>query len=323
MKTLRLILGDQLNHSHSWFETKCEDTVYCMFEMRQETDYVTHHIQKIVAFFKAMRLFAAQLESRGHKVIYYRINDSRNQQRLGENIQAIIEEYNIDKFEYQLPDEYRLDRQLDELCEVLDIASARVDSEHFLCKRQDLDEFFNTRKNYVMESFYRSIRKSYDILMEDGKPVGGKWNYDHDNRSPLKKGHKVKEYSPRVHPVEDVLKDIEKAGIEYIGRIEPEKFIWPVDRRSALDALDTFLKYGLAQFGTYQDAMHDRYPFLYHSRLSFALNSKLINPMEVVAKTRDYWKSHPDIDISNVEGFIRQIIGWREYMRGIYWAHMP
>ena len=193
MKTLRLILGDQLNHNHSWLQEVNDDVTYCLFEMRQETDYVQHHIQKVVGFFSAMRSFSDELIAKNHQVIYYQINDERNQQDLVKNLHQIIENNSIERFEYLYPDEYRLDKQLKEFCDELSIENEVLDSEHFYTSRTELKVFFEGKKQYLMENFYRSNRKNYEILMElDGKtPLTGKWNYDASNRKKLPKKIKL------------------------------------------------------------------------------------------------------------------------------------
>ncbi len=172
MKTLRLILGDQLNIQHSWFKNSSKKHIYCLFEMRQETDYVKHHIQKVIGFFLAMRQFAEDLKKDGHKVIYFKISDDRNTQSLEENLCLLIEENNIEKLEYQLPDEYRLDQQLSKFCEKVDISSQAYDTEHFYTKREELADFFKGKKQLLMESFYRHMRKKHDVLMDGDEPEG-------------------------------------------------------------------------------------------------------------------------------------------------------
>ncbi|MEM6297100.1 MAG: cryptochrome/photolyase family protein, partial [Bacteroidota bacterium] len=181
-KALRLVLGDQLNAQHSWFSETDGSVTYVLMEMRQATDHVRHHVQKVVAFFLAMRAFADKLEEEGHQVIYLKLDDENNQQDLTENLKSLIEENEFKRFEYLLPDEYRLDEQLKQFCEGLDIETEAVDSEHFLVGRMYVEKFFEKKKTYLLESFYRQMRKDFDILMESGEPAGGKWNYDAANR---------------------------------------------------------------------------------------------------------------------------------------------
>ena len=324
MKTLRLILGDQLNIKHSWFEDPNDDVLYCMFEMRQETDYVKHHIQKVIGFFAAMRQFSEDLKGDGHKVEYYKINSKKNTQDLTENLKKIIEEKSIENFEYIRPDEYRLDKQLSDFCEALEIDSANVSAEHFYTQRNDLAEFYEGNKKWVMEKFYRHMREKHDILMNSGQPEGGKWNYDKSNRNKWKGEDEIPHYKYFRNDVEDVVSDIQKANIETIGKFETKTFDYPIDRKQALEQVKYFCEELLVHFGDYQDAMHTEQEYLFHSRISFAMNLKIISPKDVVNTTMNYYHKHgDDIDISQVEGFVRQIIGWREYMRGMYWAYMP
>jgi len=324
MKTLRLILGDQLNIKHSWFEDAKEDVLYCMFEMRQETDYVKHHIQKVIGFFAAMRQFSEDLNEAGHKVEYYKINSKKNTQNLTENLKKIIEDKSIEKFEYIRPDEYRLDEQLNDFCDALDIESSDVSAEHFYTKREDLAEFYEGKKKWVMEKFYRHMREKHDILMNSGQPEGGKWNYDKSNRNKWKGEDDIPHYKYFRNNVENIVSDIENADIETIGKFETKTFDYPIDRKQALEQVKYFCEELLVHFGDYQDAMHTEQEYLFHSRISFAMNLKIISPKDVVNTTMNYYHKHGDnIDISQVEGFVRQIIGWREYMRGMYWAYMP
>jgi deoxyribodipyrimidine photolyase-related protein len=324
MKTLRLILGDQLNHNHSWFQEVNDDVMYCLFEMRQETDYVQHHIQKVVGFFSAMRSFSDELKAKNHQVIYYQINDENNQQDLIKNLNLIIEENTIDKFEYLFPDEYRLDKQLEEFCTSISIENQVFDSEHFYTSRTELKDFFEGKKQYLMENFYRYMRKKHHVLMEGSKPEGGTWNYDKSNRKKWKQDTLIPPHQIFLKDVSELVKDIENAGIKTIGRVNSKNFEYPITRKEGLDQLDYFCEHLLIHFGDYQDAMDTNEVNLYHSRISFAMNIKLISPKEVIEKVLEtYRNSKGEIDISQVEGFIRQIIGWREYMRGMYWALMP
>ena len=182
MKTLRLILGDQLNSKHSWFKTVDREVTYVLFEMHQETDYVRHHIQKVIGFFAAMRHFAKHLRAQEHQVIYYKINDGENTHNLVENLKKIISKKSIERFEYILPDEYRLDKQLSDLCSNLDIETECVSAEHFYTTRTELATFFKGKKQYIMENFYRDMRRKHDILMVGDQPEGGKWNFDKRRR---------------------------------------------------------------------------------------------------------------------------------------------
>lgn len=324
MKILRLILGDQLNIKHSWYKETNDEVMYCLFEMRQETDYIVHHIQKIVGFFAAMRQFSEDLKNQNHEVVYFKINDLQNTQKLDTNLKSLIETYSIEHFEYQHPDEYRLDEQLKAFCKSLSITSKAYSSEHFYTQRDDLSIFFKGKKQYVMENFYRDMRKNHDILMVAGQPEGGKWNYDKSNRNKWKGDELIPTYKEFKNDVSDINADIKKSGIKTMGRFENKTFQYPITRKQGLEQLNYFCEQLLIHFGDYQDAMHTNETYLFHSRLSFAMNLKLISPKDVVNTVLNYYHGHQkDIDISQVEGFVRQIIGWREYMRGMYWMRMP
>lgn len=323
MKTLRLLLGDQLNSKHSWYKTTDKNIVYCFFEMEQETNYVVHHIQKVVGFFLAMREFAEQLEENGHQVVYYKINDKNNTQSLTENLSNLIKELSIENFEYQYPDEYRLDEQLSKFCKQLSIPFEAFETEHFFTSRDELKTFFKGKKQYLMESFYRYMRKKHHVLMENSTPEGGLWNYDKSNRKKWQENTLIPPYISFNHNVESVVNEIQDANVKTIGNINVKNFDYPINREEALQQIDYFCEHLLVYFGDFQDAMHTDQINLYHSRISFAMNCKLISPKEVIEKSIHTFRKDKNIDISQIEGFVRQILGWREYMRGMYWALMP
>jgi len=324
MKKLRLLLGDQLNSQHSWLEEVDENTIYLMAEMRQETDYVKHHIQKVVAFFLSMRNFAEDLKKAGHVVLYYKISDNENQQALEKVLLKVISENKIEKFEYQLPDEYRLDVQLKTICTALKIESEAFDTEHFYTSRTELKDFFEGKKLLLMENFYRMMRKKHHILMQGSQPEGNQWNFDKDNRLKYKGQVPIPNALNFDLSIKTILAEIEEANVSTFGKIEVNKFNWPTSRKACLEQLDYFCENLLVHFGDYEDAMHTDEKFLFHSRLSFAMNSKMLSPKEVIETVVGFYHENEEaITLSQVEGFVRQILGWREYVRGIYWKEMP
>ncbi len=323
--TLRLVLGDQLNIKHSWFREPREDILYFMAEMRQETDYVVHHIQKIAAFFLSMRNFAETLRNQGHQVVYWPLDAKENEQDLPKNLWKLFETHDVERFEYQLPDEYRLDLQLKEFCKEVDIETQAYDTEHFYTRRAEVKEFFKGKKQYVMEYFYRHMRKKHDVMMvSENQPLGGHWNYDASNRKKWSGKPTIPARNLPSHDVSAIVDMLERMQVKTIGSIQPSNLTWPCGRKESLMVLEEFCEKLLPHFGDYQDAMDPKEPLLFHSRLSFSLNTKMISPNEVIETVLDYWHSNKEAtDISQVEGFVRQILGWREYMRGMYWMHMP
>ena len=324
MSTLRLILGDQLDLSHSWFKKVDPKISYLMMEIRTETDYASHHIQKILAFFMAMRDFAGQLTAKGHKVIYIKVDDKSNKQDFFKNIQTIINNQEYKLIEYQEPDEYRLDEYFKDISKKLNIPLQICQSEHFMADRFELKSLYGNKKSYLMENFYRHMRKKHNILMEGNKPLGDKWNYDAENRNKLPADFKPTKHLVFKNNAVEIFNSIKKQKIKFIGNCNPEEINWPINLSQAKQALKYFLEKHLHGFGTYQDAMSIKDDFVYHSKLSFALNTKIINPRFVIDSAIEYYNKHAgEVKLSTLEGFIRQILGWREYMRSYYWVTMP
>jgi deoxyribodipyrimidine photolyase-related protein len=334
---LRMILGDQLNPLHSWFTLVDDGVVYVLMELRQETDYVLHHAQKIIAIFAGMRDFAAQLEAAGHRVHYVAIDDAANLPTITDNINALIAKYQVTAFEYQAPDEWRLDVQLADFAKGLQISSQVklqvVDSEHFFTTRDEVATLFGERKKWLMETFYRQMRVKHNVLIEaDSKPpipVGDQWNFDAENRkawpgAPLAPADiriVNSDIHRKTHDHAALWATVVKAGVKSFGEPNADKFSWPLNRSEALAQLDTFIAQVLPNFGDFEDAMSSKSWRLFHSLLSFSMNVKMLNPREVVAKAEAAGRSGA-APLAAVEGFIRQILGWREFVRGFYWAKM-
>jgi len=203
-----------------------------------------------------------------------------------------------------------------------------VDSEHFLVPFEELDRYFRPGSRMRMESFYRRLRRRFGILMDGEAPLGGRWNFDTENRQRMQAKDIGRLPRPLLfaNDVSAILERLSRHGVEHRGSaLDP--LPWPVDRQQSLQLLEYFCQYCLPFFGRFQDAMTDASPHkwsLYHSRLSFALNCKLISPLEVISAVIRYFETEPESsDIAQVEGLVRQIMGWREFVRGIYWANMP
>ncbi len=324
-KRLRLILGDQLNAEHSWLARPDPDTLYVIAELHQEATYVRHHVQKVLAFFLAMEAFAAELKAQGHRVLHLDLDDTAAFDSLPALLTHLLEHSGSATFEYQRPDEFRLMQQLSEFCDGLNIPGNCCGTEHFLVTFDALDEVFPKDKKQRMEHFYRRIRRDSGWLMDaDGQPVGGQWNYDVENRKALPAQLDLPEPLLFENDAAAAHQRLRCHAIDTLGEIAGDMLAWPVTREQCKALLTHFTATLLPRFGDYQDALTDRDWALFHSRLSFAMNSKLLSPREVVEAALEARASDPDgYPLASVEGFVRQIIGWREFMRGIYWTRMP
>lgn len=323
--TLRLVLGDQLNPQHSWFKTVDPSVTYVLMEVKAETNQVVHHIQKVVGFFAAMRAFAEELTVLGHRVEYWKLDHPKNQQSFTSNLDELQRTLGFSNFEYQEPEQYELDQALVQWClQHPELISKQVSSEHFLAERFELRDFFKGKKQTVMEFFYRYMRKKHDVLMVGDQPLNGKWNFDADNRNKMPEKHVAPAPLLFDHDVSEIVVMLEKMQIKTMGFIHANHFTWPVNRSESLALLSYFCEHLLVNFGTFQDAMTPHQWSLYHSRISFSMNAKMIHPKEVIDQVVATWAADPDkIAFHQVEGFVRQIIGWREFMRGMYWREMP
>ncbi|ABU60841.1 cryptochrome/photolyase family protein [Francisella tularensis] len=324
MRTLRLILGDQLSQSISSLRDcdKANDVVM-MCEVMKEASYVKHHKKKLVYIFSAMRHFALQLHKLGYKVCYTKLDDPKNTGSFYSEIQRVVEKLCIQKLIVTEPGEYRVLKDIQSWQKDFSIdVEIRID-DRFLAT---IGEFTNWAKGYKqlrMEYFYRYMRIKHDILLDnDGNPEGGQWNYDSQNRKTPSSDIKIPDSYKSV--ADDITKQvIELVGqtfVDNFGDIKP--FNYAVTREQALEALDLFVKERLSDFGDYQDAMLEGQAWMYHSHISMYINSGLLLPMECIkAAVKAYYNGNAPLNA--VEGFIRQILGWREFVRGIYWLKMP
>jgi deoxyribodipyrimidine photolyase-related protein len=320
---LRLLLGDQLNPGHAWFDQVDAQVVYVLMEVRQETDYVLHHAQKILAIFAAMRDFSRQLRAAGHRVRYVALDDPSNRQSITDNLAALMQHYGARRLEWQLPDEWRLDELLRAWATRQPFETAAVDSAHFLTSRHELAQLFGGRKQWLMETFYRQMRRRHRLLLDaQGEPEGGRWNFDRDNRKPWPGTPAEPADARPQHDHRALWALLQRCGVQSFGDAQAECLRWPLNRTEALACLDAFIQTALPHFGDYEDAMSSRAPRLFHSLLSFALNVKMLHPLEVLRRAEAAYRQG-QAPLAAVEGFVRQILGWREYVRGIYWAQMP
>ena len=323
MTTLRLILGDQLSTSLATLSDidRKTDRVL-MVEVNDEATYVRHHRQKLVLVLSAMRQFAAGLEKDGIHVDYVRMDSEGNTGSFSGEVKRALQRHRCERLVVTQPGEWRVQEVMQTWQEEFEIPVEIREDDRFLCSLTEFEQWAENRKSLRMEYFYRSMRRKTGWLMDGDKPAGGQWNYDKQNRKPLPSSKKLPRRL-RFEPNEitrDVMKLVKTRFANHFGDLE--SFAWATRRQDAQRALAHFIAECLSDFGDYQDAMKSGEDFLFHGLLSPYLNIGLLTPREVcVAALRAFEEGHAPL--AAVEGFIRQILGWREYIRGFYWLQMP
>jgi deoxyribodipyrimidine photolyase-related protein len=319
-RRLLFILGDQLDlRMPALDEMDRERDAILMAEVREEAEHVPSHRQRTALFLSAMRHFALQLVERGFRVRYVRLDDRGNTHSFGSELKRAIDTLSPECVQLVQPGDHRVAKML---CETADRAGLPLqvrEDTSFTCPVEEFEAWAGDgRKNLIMEYFYRERRRKLNVLVDKtGKPVKGKWNFDADNRQTFKRAPDVpRPYRARPDKVtREVIDLVERTWPEAPGRMD--SFDWPVTREEALRALRDFVDHRLNRFGTYEDAMWAGEAVLYHSRLSSSMNLKLLYPHECVDAALQAY-DEGQAAINNVEGFVRQIIGWREFIRGVY-----
>lgn len=324
MTVLRLILGDQLSRNiSSLSDIDKEKDIILLCEVWEEATYVKHHKKKIAFLFAAMRHFAAELSAEGFRVHYTRLDDPDNADSFAGEVARIAARYRAVSIAVTFPGEYRVLQSMRAWEKSLGIPVDIRGDDRFLCTPDEFKTWAAGRKSLRMEFFYREMRQRYNILMEGGKPAGGQWNYDAENRKPPEDSGMFRSTPLFFKPDEitqDCLQLVAARFAHHFGDLEP--FHFAVTRAQAREVLAHFIRERLPLFGDYQDAMQQGNPWMYHSFLSAYINSGLLDVREVVAAAEDAYRAGK-VPLNAAEGFIRQIIGWREYVRGIYWMEMP
>jgi deoxyribodipyrimidine photolyase-related protein len=323
MTTLRLILGDQLSATISSLQgCDVSKDIILMCEVWDEAIYVRHHKKKIAFLFSAMRHFAEELQQSGYNVEYTKLDDKDNADSFRGEVERALGQHKIDSIAVTHPGEYRVLADMLTWASDFGVPVEIKPDDRFLCTPEAFADWAKDRKRLRMEYFYRDMRRQYSILMQGNEPIGGKWNYDAENRRSPEEGLDIP--GPYSSDTDDitcgVLKLVEQRFLAHFGDLEP--FHFAVTRDQALAALQLFIDSRLCLFGDYQDAMIEGEPWMYHSHISFYLNCGLLLPLECV-KAAEQAYHQGKAPLNAVEGFIRQIIGWREYVRGIYWLKMP
>lgn len=314
MKIGLWILGDQLNLQQAALEAYCGIKAHTPVILIESWDYARsrpYHRQKLVLVWAAMRHFAEVLKAEGWPVTYAGAEDFRTP------LLAWIERESVERLVLTEPQ----DRPFREFIETLDLPCALtwLENKHFLWSRGEFQVWAQNRRRLLLEDFYRAGRRRFQILMTGDQPLGGRWNFDPENRRPPKKGltpPPVLSFTPDAL-TQTVINQVRALDLPGYGELEP--FPWGVTRDQALAVFQHFLSHGLPQFGAYQDAMVTGESFLWHSLLSPYLNLGLLSPLELINGAETAFRENPErLPLNSVEGFIRQILGWREYMFGLY-----
>ncbi len=324
-RNLVLVLGDQLDAESSAFDgfDPAIDAVW-MAEVREESTHVWSHKVRIALFFSAMRHFRDRLKSLKYRVEYCTLDAANNAGSLGAELERTILANPPASLIVTEPGDYRVREMLIGTAERLGVPLDIRTDRHFYSTTADFERFAAGRKQLRLEYFYRELRKKHGVLMDGDGPEGGDWNYDAENRGTFGKAGPGLVPTPAAFPPDSITRDVialvEAQFPDHPGNTA--RFDWPVTSEDAEVALADFIEHRLTSFGEYQDAMWSAEPYLYHSRLSAAMNLKLLNPRRVVEAAEKAYRDGR-APLAAVEGFIRQILGWREYVRGIYWRSMP
>ncbi|WP_372917120.1 cryptochrome/photolyase family protein [Sandarakinorhabdus sp.] len=323
MTTLIPILGDQLSHSLASLRAATPaSAVVLMMEVTEEATYVPHHPQKIALFFSAMRHFADELRSLGWTVDYVALDDPANAQDFAGEVSRAAARHAATKIVTVAAGEWRVLDSQQTWADRTGLPVSILDDDRFIFSITSFMAWAKGRKRMTMEDFYRVVRRQTGLLMDGDQPIGGQWNFDQENRKSVPKGHR---FTPPVRFAPDAVTSDVMALVagrfgNHFGSIDG--FRWAVTRTQALEALDDFVRHRLAGFGDYQDAMVTGEDVLNHSLLSPALNTGLLLPLEVCQAAQAAYHAGT-APLNAVEGFIRQILGWREYVRGLYWFAGP
>jgi len=320
---LRLVLGDQLSPGlASLRDLDPAQDVVLMAEVGAECTYVRHHQKKIVLVLSAMRHFAAELTARGVRVDYITLDDPANTHSLRGEVLRAAARHAPAELVVTEPGEWRLLEDMRAWHAAAGVPCDIRDDDRFLCSTRDFRAWARGRAGLRMEFFYRDMRRRTGRLMQDGEPADGRWNFDAANRRGPGRGLAAPPV-PHVPPDETtraVMALVAARFGEHFGAVDD--FALPVTRGEAESALADFIAHRLPGFGTWQDAMLTGSPVLFHSLLSSALNLGLLDPLAVCRQVEAAWRDGA-VGLNAAEGFIRQVIGWREFVRGVYWLHMP
>lgn len=325
VRTLVIVLGDQLDAASSAFDgfDPSTDCVW-MAEVREESTHVWSSRIRITLFLSAMRHFANEMVSLGRPLDYVTLDDDRNTGSLATELSRAVKRLQPQHLVMTAPGDWRVLQSLRAAASQAGLSLEVRDDRHFFCTVREFAAFAKERKGLRMETFYRMMRKQHRVLMDGDEPAGDRWNFDAENQQafgPDGPGFLPERVGfPPDAITQEVIDLVNRDFADHPGSLDA--FDWPVTRAQAQLALTRFINERLCDFGQWQDAMWPDTPWLWHAHLSAALNLKLISPKEAVAQAEQAWRDG-HAPLSSVEGFIRQVLGWREYVRGVYWTRMP
>jgi deoxyribodipyrimidine photolyase-related protein len=323
MSTLRLILGDQLSPEISSLKDadKSRDIIL-LCEVFDEAVYVKHHQKKIAFLFSAMRHFAASLSDAGWNVDYVRLDQDGNSHSFSGEVARAVERHAPESVIATFASEWRVLTEMRDWENTLPCAVELRDDDRFYCSLDEFATWADGRKQLRMEYFYRELRRKTGILMSGNDPIGGQWNYDAENRGRAPDGLEVPKHTSFVPDdiTNEVLNLVEDRFGDHFGKLRPFEFA--ITHEQAAYVLDRFIAERLPLFGTYQDAMVEGEPFMFHAHIGLYLNCGLLSPQQAIIAAENAYHAGA-APLNATEGFIRQILGWREFVRGLYWLKMP
>ena len=324
-RRLILILGDQLNDNAKALADFAPglDRIW-MAEVAEESTHVPSSQQRIALFLSAMRHFAEQLRHHGWTLDYTQLDDPGNSGTLAGELNRAVERWQPAELVMTAPGDWRVLQAIKDVAKHHELPLTVCDDLQFFTTVRDFSAHAQGRKQLRMEYWYRALRQRFGILMEGDQPAGGQWNFDADNRESFGKQGPQNLPAPKRFTPDDITQSVLNLVKDRFASHPGEltDFTWPVTRTQALESLQDFIARRLPLFGQYEDAMWADEPWLYHSQLSVCLNLKLLSAQEVVQAAQTAWQQGL-APLAAVEGFVRQILGWREYVRGIYWTQMP
>jgi len=322
MKKICVIYWDQLSDSLSGIKKIKKSDVLFFAEVKELTSNIPHHKKKLVFLLSAMRHFANEKREQGFNIYYVKFDDPGNTHSMQSEVKRFLEKNKVEEIIVTEPSEYDTLEDVKTWQKNLNIETTILSDDRFIASKEEFKKWAENKKSLIMEYFYREMRRKTSLLMNNDKPEKDQWNFDKENRKSFKKGLEIpgpKQFSPDA-VTKDVIQLVEKNFIKHFGDTNP--FWFAVTKGQAEKAFDYFCLNALPYFGDYQDAMQENEPFLFHSIIALYINAGLLDPLYICKQVEKEYKAKR-IQINAAEGFIRQIIGWREYIRGVYWLKMP